>query len=380
MKYFLSLLLFIIFNSSLAEVKDPMYDELEGLDLIEALVRDNKLTLAEEEFQKKHPKSARSYYLKGRLRYAQEKWVDATGEFTSAANFESDPELKNSISIFHAMSLSHRQMWKECRDQFSKVERRRMNLESQVLARASCEKNSGDFSQAWKTLAWAQRQWNSFSVKNEEIQLLLDLKLVHQAQSAAFEWFRVHAGLASQYQNIAEVFFQRGESESALELLELGRLAHPLNVDLNLALAQFYFQKNNYGASAEGFVYASLSDNKYSFHAAETYRQMHLFQRSQFWNQFIVDPKEKLRQTMALYIDQAQYPKISTLENIIMRSELHKDDELRYALAYSMALNGEVDVPLKYLASIQKPELLEKSSLLRKALLDCKVNGDLCRL
>lgn len=380
MNYLLALLLVINFNISFAEVKDPIYDELEGLDLIEALVRDNKLNLAEEEFRKTHTRSARSYFLKGRLRYAQEKWAEAAGEFASAAHFESDSELKNSISLFHAMSFSRRQMWRECRDRFSQVDRRSMNLESQVLARAVCEKSSGDFSQAWQTLAWAQSQWNSFSVKNEEIQLLLDLKLAHQAQSSAFDWFRAHAGLPSQYQSAAEIFFQRGESEAALGLLELGRLAHPINVDLNLALAQIYFQKNNYGASAEGFVLASLNDNKYSFHAAETYRQMRWFQRSQFWNQFIVDPKEKLKQTMALYIDQAQYPKISALENIIMRSELHKDDELRYALAYSMALNGDVDVPLKYLASIQKPELLEKSSLLRKALLDCKMNGDLCRL
>lgn len=376
----LLIVLFLISFNSFAEVKDPSYDEFEGLDLIEILIRDGKLSLAEAEIAKIKSLDSRSYFLKGRLKISQEKWSEGLTALQSAEKSVTDHGLKLSIVSYQAVVLAQLEKWDSCAKKFSEVPRGMMLSESQAVTRAQCEKKSNDYDAAWRTLLASQERWGSFTVETEKVLFLLELKLKAEATSSLFSWFASHPAMPSQYQNMAEIFLSQGESQAALEVIELGRMAYPLDVDINLAFAQFYFQKNNFLVSAEGFGSAALSDPKYFYHAAENYRQLQMFERSQYFNQFIFDPKGKLKQTMALYIDQAQYSKIASMENIIMRSELHKDDELRYALAYSMALNSDVESPLKYLATIQKPELLEKSTLLRKALLDCKDKKDVCRL
>ena len=71
---------------------------------------------------------------------------------------------------------------------------------------------------------------------------------------------------------------------------------------------------------------------------------------------------------------------IASLESVLSRSELAKDDEIRYALAYSLVRVGQISEPLKYLAQITKPELIEKTTVLRKTLLDCEAKKATCTL
>lgn len=133
-------------------------------------------------------------------------------------------------------------------------------------------------------------------------------------------------------------------------------------------------------AVEEGFSRAALSDGKYAYHAAEINRQAGRYERSQFFNARIPDDKERLKQKLAIYVDKGQFAMIASLESILQRSPLINDDEIRYALAYSLVRTGEYKRPLQYLAKITNKDFLEKTVILRNALTDCVENNKVCKL
>jgi hypothetical protein len=213
----------------------------------------------------------------------------------------------------------------------------------------------------------------------EKIYFQLKLSLAHEALKGALNYLADQSSSAIQYLDIAEMFHQMSYTDQSVAVLEMGRVKYPTNLDLNLTLSQLYFQKNLLLAAEEGFTRSALTDGKYFYHSAELNRQLGQSERAQYFNGYVKDEKQKLKQKIATYVDSNKYNLISSLKSVIQRSELNQDDEIKYALAYSLIKVGEVEVPLKYLASIRKPELLEKTTTLQNAVLDCQVKTQSCR-
>lgn len=370
---------FLLAKKAHAFVKDPMYDDLEGVTLVRALLKDGKLDLAKDEVESLQKVDANHFHLlKGQWFYLKNEWPLALKEWSKISLTSS--EILDEASVWQGRSYLQLKDFKNCKGAYQNVEVNAFALESDFINKATCEQKSGQKNDAWKTLWMARLRFQSFVVEQEIIALLIDLKMIHEAVEMSLDWLAKHQSPGTHTLNLAELFQQGQATAAALALLEMGRAQHPTNLDINLALSQIYFQKNWMWAAEEGFRRALITDSKYYYHTAELNRQTRRFERSLFFNSSVVDEKERLKQKIATYVDANKYALIASLDSVIQRSELQKDDEVRYALAYSLVRMGAMDRPLSYLSQITKPELIEKTTVLRQTLLECQKKQDVCRL
>jgi tetratricopeptide (TPR) repeat protein len=372
-------LLICIWNfSAQGFVKDPMYDDLEGAALVRALLKDGKLDLAQPEIKElQKANSPEATVLLGQWYHLKGEWKTAIQELAKippASLYGEEAVMWQGRSAFLSKQM------KECVAFYAKVFQNKHANETDALRKSHCEQNLGRIDKAWSTVAQARVVFPTFAVETEWITLMLQLKLVHEALLASMEWLGKHSSPATHYLNIAEIFQTSGATSSALSILEMARAQHPTNLDINLAISQVYFQKGLMMAAEEGFRRAAISDGKYYYHTAELNRQTRRFERSLYFNASVVDEKERLKQKIATYVDANKYSLIASLDPVIQRSDLQKDDEIRYALAYSLVRTGDLEKSLKYLSQITKPELIEKTTVLRQTLIDCKEKKSVCRL
>ncbi len=357
-----------------AFVKDPIYDDLEGIALIQALLKDAKWDLAQSEIQQLEKQDAVSgKYYRGQWNYLKGDHNKALALFTSLSN-------KNFADVDVWLMRTYAQLQKDgkCLSAVPHFLKRTDVVENDYLLRAQCAQRSKNYDQAWETVLQARKRFASYTAETEWLTLQLQLGLHHQAWQTAQVWLVKHDAPATHFLNFAELFQAKGLSTQALKVLELGRLRHPTNMDINLAFSQVYFHKGFLFVAEEGFARASLKDSKYYYHSAELNRQTGRYERSLYFNSHVVEEKERLKQKIATYVDANRYALIASMDPVIQRSELAKDEEILYALSYSLVRNGDREKPLKYLAKITKPELIEKSTLLRQALLECQKKQERC--
>ncbi len=374
------ILLLTITISFFAEgfVKDPVYDDLSGAALVRALLKDGKLDLAHPEIldlQKQNSNEAEVllgqwHYLKGDWKKAQQTLASVK---TQSLYFE---EAQVWLGRTHYQAKNY----ESCASVYSRGLENRHAIESDLLWKSHCELKLGQKEKSWRTLLQTRQRFATFQVESEWITRLVQLQLVHEGLLAAIEWFTTHSSPATHFLNLAEIFQSSNQTGAALVLLEMARAQHPIHQDVNLAIAQIYFQKGLLMASEEGFQRAALTDGKYYYHTAELNRQTRRFERSLYFNASVQDEKERLKQKIATYVDANKYSLIASLDAVIQRSELQKDDEIRYALAYSLVRTGDLERPLKYLSQITKPELIQKTTVLRQTLLDCREKQGVCHL
>lgn len=367
--------IFLIFNIE-AFVKDPIYDEVEGYDLVEALIHDGKLDLAAIELSKENLKiqnTNRYHLLNGQLYFAKGQWDQAIVELKKSKK-------QPLAAIYLGRTYFEKKNYEKCSEAFKKADMVLVATEQDYIKKALCEMEHRIFARAFFTLKEAQVKYNSFAIQREMINSKIKMGIYHGALREAHSWFGKHKSSPAEYLDIVEKFYQIGRIEEALSILEMGRVSYPTDKDLNLTLSQLFFQKKLLRGSEEGFARAALKDPQYYYHAAEINRQIGNYERAQYLNNFVKDDKEKLKQKIATFVDANKFPLIASLEQVISRSELIKDDEIKYALAYSLVKMGQIKGPLKYLSSITKPELLEKTTVLRKTLLDCQNESSNCSL
>ncbi len=369
---------FLLSKKAHGFVKDPLYDDLEGVVLVRALLKDGKLDLAKEELEILKANDKETYaLLKGQWWYLKNEWSSALKEL---ARVKSSSPLLNEATVWQARSYFQQKDFKNCRKIYQQLANNPIAQENDFIWKSFCEQKLSQFHQAWKTLWIARERFGSFQVEQEIIALQVQLKMFHEGLELALRWLAGHTSPATHYLNTAEIFQTAQATAAALVVLEMARAQHPTNLDINLALSQIYFQKGMLWAAEEGFRRATISDAKYYYHTAELNRQTRRYQRALYFNSLVVDEKERLKQKIATYVDANKYSLIASLDSVIQRSELQSDDEVRYALAYSLVRLGDLDKPLKYLSQITKPELIEKSTVLRQTLLDCQNSKSVCRL
>jgi tetratricopeptide (TPR) repeat protein len=358
-------------------VKDPLYDDLEGVALIRALLKDGKLELAKEEIQLLESKDVVQYRLLiGQWFFQKGEWKESLKNLSLIQDRTLQPEAQ----LWMARNYFQMKNFEKCIQNYQHLVGVAFATENDFVSKSHCELKQKKYQEAWKTLWKARENYKSFSVEREFIALQVEMGLVHEALEHSLRWLTAQDNIAVHYLNLAEIFQAKSHRKQAQTVLELGRVRHPLNLDLNLALSQLYFQEGLLLAAEEGFSRAALTDGKYYYHSAELNRQAGHFERSLYFNSLVVEEKERLKQKIATYVDANKYSLIASLDSVIQRSELQKDDEIRYALAYSLVRIGAIEKPLQYLSQITKPELIEKSTVLRQALIDCQAKKEICRL
>ncbi|MGE4131146.1 MAG: tetratricopeptide repeat protein [Bdellovibrionales bacterium] len=336
-------------------MKDPVYDEYEGLDLVAALVRDGKLKMAEDELAKYKAPSERRSEVTGRLQFAK-------------------GEMKKAITAFQAMKPSPLRALYLARShyalkdlgaahtQFQLSQQEWTNLESDVIARAACSFFAKESDAALAALENGYKKFHSFALAREKVALLLELGLA----KTALEYSLALPTEPSVTESLAlaDLFYQRGEATAALQILEWTRLRYPEDVETQVSLAKAYFDRGSLRSTAEAFERAAILDGQYAYHAAEIQRQVGNPQRARFWIPQIREAKDQLRSKIALNVDLSQYTQMAALDAVVSTSPLIEDEEVRYALGYSLARLGQRARALKYLSGLKG----EKATRVRESL------------
>lgn len=345
-----------------AAVKDPIYDDFEGLDLVEALIRDGRFDLAENEL-KNVPPSERRTRVAGDLTYAAQKFESAYETYRKLS-----PGPQNDLS--RARAAAQLKKWPECVQHFQNSGRLWLGAEADVIFKANCEFQDRRFADSLATLVSGKKTHPGFSLQREQVSLLLELSLSQSALSAALE--RAQESTPVELLGLAELFHAKKLRRETLILLELGRTRFPFDVDLNLSLAKAYFAKGDLRSTAEAFERAARVDAKFTYHAAEIRRQLGDKQTAAYWLPQIADEKEKLRARLAYYVDSSWYSLIASMDGLVASSPLNRDDEVRYAMGYSLFRQGQTEKPLKYLSQIRSPHHAERAALLKKSILETR--------
>jgi tetratricopeptide (TPR) repeat protein len=350
--------------SALAEIKDSVYDEFEGLALVDSLIRDGKLNQAEAELRSISERTDAYYHSLGHLEMAKKNWQAARASYQRAS-----PSPQRELWL--ARSHDRLNDFVSCTRAYENSAKLWLDSDNDAIRKAACEFQTRKLREAWMTLKLAYDRRGSFPVHRERVALALECGLSQAALDLTLQNQNV---TSTQLLNIAELFHARKFDREALTLLEWARTRAPFDADVNLSIAQIYFGRGLKRATVEAFERVAITQPRYHYHLAEFHRQAGRRIQAQYHNILTPAKTEKLKTQLAQWIDRRQYPLIAAVEPLILRSDLVSDDEVRYALAYALSRQAESERSLAYLTKIQRPELLEKSLHLKKQILESKLD------
>lgn len=348
---------------------DPLYDELEGAALAEALVRDGKLEDARavlKDLPGREARTPRTVKAWGELELASGRPAEAAAHFQRALEQGQAP-LASELQLGLARAEQRLGRHEDCAKAAQRARALIFQSEADVLLKAGCERAGKMPSAAWETLVRGRQAGHGFGPVLEHLRLMLSLGLREEASRLAQEEISRGASSADALA-MAEALMESGAREESLLALETARLRFSEDQDILLAVAPLYFAKGWKRATAEVFSLVAGRDPAYAEHAAETLRQAGSRQRSRYWNIFIAGEKERVRHKVALAVEGGRWDLVSSMDSLVKRSAWEGDDEVSYALAYSLLRGGGKERALAYLQSIRTSSLLGKVSALMKTI------------
>ena len=357
-------MLFLPKLESSVMVLDPAYDNFDNLDLVNALLKNDDLDLAESIFNnlpievKNNPEAILP---KAKILGKQKKWKPF---LEIAENIEN-----KEIDEFKIYGYYETKQWEKC------LQISDYGISELVSLKYDCAIKAQNLPKAWEILRKSPKNSNIIKL---QVKFLLDQNLIQEAQQMIF--------LKSVYLTETDLFLildqfkEKKAIKELLPLLEFLKLAYPSNTDLLLYYAQVSFGEKLYHAAADAFSLASLDRPTFAYHGAEVLRNLKKYERSRFMQFFIPEEKQLLKQKMALWLDQGKFREISTLKRTLPRSELRSDDEANYTLAYSLLKTGQLDDVIRPLNRVIKAELLSKATALQKIWESCQSMNQSCKI
>lgn len=180
------------------------------------------------------------------------------------------------------------------------------------------------------------------------------------------------------YVAVAEGLRRSKQLGEARMIMEQAHLRFPDNQNVAAQLANIYHDLDRPMAAA--MLYDRLSQQKaqFGFEAAEFYKDARRHARALIMNSKVLEPKKKLKQRLAILLDQESFEQIAAMEPSLSRSGLLSDESIRYALAYAFFKDGEFDEAERHLKLLTDAALFDKATALRKAMSACREAGWAC--
>lgn len=201
-----------------------------------------------------------------------------------------------------------------------------------------------------------------------------ELGLYQAAVDTADLYLQKGGAKVEDYLAFAQALSGARQDRKAIALLEKARLEYPDKPKLAVLLGHLYLRQDMPNAAAVLFEVASVYDRKYIAEAAEVYRRAKDFPASLRLNAQISDPKEKLKQQVAIFVDQGEFERILGLKDPLERHQMLSDEGLRYAMAYAYFMVKDYGQAEAQLKKLTKSELFAKATVIRKQIARCKQN------
>lgn len=207
---------------------------------------------------------------------------------------------------------------------------------------------------------------------------LVDLGLYKEAVIQGRHYLQQSAGKLEDYVALGNALRASGELDEAASFLEEAQLIFPDSPDVKKVLAHVYIEREQLSAAADLLYQAALLDPQLLAEAAELYRRAGQTHRALTINSGLTDQPEKFRQRLALYLELQNFEQAAAMEIPLRRVGLLEDEDLRYAIAYSLFKTGDFAAAEEHLAALNRPDLFRKAAELRRAIQDCAEDSWKC--
>jgi hypothetical protein len=162
------------------------------------------------------------------------------------------------------------------------------------------------------------------------------------------------------------------QHEQSLKLLQALAFQKPNNESIALEMTQNYLAIGEAFSGALILEEAARVNTDLAFEASELLRQVGKSYRSRFLNFQTLDPKKRLKQKISLYLEEDNYHSLKLMIPELNKHQMFENEELRYAMAYSLFRTGDFKKSENYLRAIENDDLFEKSLKLREEINKCR--------
>lgn len=229
-----------------------------------------------------------------------------------------------------------------------------------------------DYEMAFAVLDQASEVFvDDSSFLRRKVFYLIDLGLFQEASELGQQYLSQSEGNLEDYVALGNSLRASGELEEAAVLLEQAQLLFPESIDIRKVLARVYIDRGQMSAAADVLYQAALLEPAMLAEAAELYRRSGQTHRALILNSQLSDQPEKLRQRLAIYLQLESFEQAAAMETALRRVGLLQDQDLRYAIAYSMFKVGDFESAERHLAELDRPDLFRKAAELRRAIGEC---------
>lgn len=174
------------------------------------------------------------------------------------------------------------------------------------------------------------------------------------------------------YEKLSSIFTSAGQVGKAINILEYGVLVNPKNEVLLKVLAALYDKQKMTITSGNLYTRLAYLNKEFSKDAASYLMRSDRLANAFTLNIIVTDPNEKLSQKLSFYIENEMFDLARSLDVSLRQYGVYKDDDVKYAMAYSYLLSGEYKISLSLLKQIKKHSLVSKSLKLMDVVNKCQ--------
>lgn len=254
------------------------------------------------------------------------------------------------------------------------------DLPSIYLMRAQSHWQMDAFESAWTVLAAGAGRFpdRAGDFTRQQVFLLVEQGLYQEAAQIGQRFLATGEATVDDAVAIGNALREAGEIDKALRILEAARLEDEDNVRLSRVLARTWLDSDRFLPAADILNQAARIDPELLVEAAELYRRAGWLMQALTLNAQVIDQSKKFKQRMAILIQLGRFDQAAGMEADLMRTGLLGDEDIRYALAYSLFKTGRFEQAERHLSELTRNDLFRKANELRRAMEQCGDEPWLC--
>jgi len=216
------------------------------------------------------------------------------------------------------------------------------------------------------------------TLQKQKFYYFADLGLYQAAIENAKTYMDKTDADAKEYIVLAQLLLEAKQIDEAIKILETSTTKFPSDAKSKLLLGHLYLKKEMKHTTAYIFKKAAYTDKIYFKDAVEMHRRIKDYPHAIYLNSQISDKVEKLKQKISIHIDRAEFAKVIGLKDALERYNMLKDDNIRYALAYSYYMAKDYDKAEQSLKKIRDEQLFKKATIIRTNIEKCRNDAMEC--